>query len=847
MPTKVSATLSLDPAADTFEGSVDLDVAVKEPTRFLWLDATEIDVRQAWVEQNGARIAAHPVPGGEDFLGFAFDAPLATGPARIHATYTGKITDKDDRGVFRMKEGPSKFLFTQFENIEARRAFPCFDEPSFKHPWQITLRVKQADVALSNTPSVEEKVGSDGWKTVRFAETKPLPAYLVAFAVGPFELVDAGAGGKNRTPLRVAVPPGKSGEAAFIRQAAPKLLDLLEAYFEIPFPYEKLDIVSVPNLVSFGAMENVGLITVTSTAVLAQPGEDTPRFRHRVVGYMAHEMAHQWFGDLVTTAWWDDIWLNEGFASWMGAKITHRFDASFGEDMAAIADASDAMTEDGLLSARKVRQEIASKDDIANAFDGITYQKGSAVLDMFESWVGEEAFRKGVHGYLQKFSHRNATSNDFLVALGEGAGKDVNAAFSTFLNQPGVPLVTAALSCDGGAKLALKQERNLPIGSKATTAASWQIPVCVRYGAGKESGRACTLLATATGQLELPKLPGQKGPCPDWVLPKGGGHGYYRVAYAPKDIETLLGKGRASLMPRERLSVVRDTNALVSNGKLLLGDALERVPDLSKDESPFVQSAAVDLASWLRRPGFVDPALSAKVASYVRKVFGPRAKQLGWRPKKDDSAEVRRVRLAVLDLLIRTTDDPKLVADARVLAAKWLEAPDSLEPEVVATVMRAATAFGDRDLFDRIYGLAKTEKDTRRRNKLIAALAGFRDPALVRRSLELLLADDLDPRETTPLLFDQDHRSKRLVWEFVKQNFDRIMDRMPGEIRPEVFGIGEACDEAQRADAEAFLKERAAKVTGAPRTLAQASEWTSLCAAQREAHRASLEKFLGKQ
>jgi alanyl aminopeptidase len=848
-PRKVTATLTLVPAEDSFRGAVEIDLVVAQPARVIWLNASDLSVTEAHLDVNGAARPARIVPGGDHFVGFAFDEDVPAGPARLSASYAGKVSGSDDRGVFREKEGSDVFLFSQFENIEARRAFPCFDEPSFKVPWQLTLRVKPTDVALSNTPITSEKTDADGFKTVRFAETKPLPSYLVAFAVGPFEMVDAGTAGKNKTPIRLAIPPGKRAEVAYAAGAAPKIFDLLEDAFGVPYPYEKLDFVAIPHLASFGAMENAGLITVAAYALLATPAEDTARFRNGSALYIAHEAAHQWFGDLVTMAWWDDVWLNEGFATWMEGKITHRFDPTFGADVAAVASRGNVMGQDGLLSARKVRQEVVSNDDIANAFDGITYQKGGAVLDMFEAWLGPAAFQKGVKLYLERNTHKNATSNDFLAALGEGAGKDVKAAMSTFLDQPGVPIVTAKLACNAtAAKLQLAQERYLPTGSKGSSAgSSWQIPVCVRYGAGKQSGRACTLLAAQTGELALPALEGQKSPCPDWVLPKSEGHGYYRSAFTPRDVETLLDKKKAPLSAGERLSVVHDVRSLAANGRLPIGDALARLPDLLKDPSAYVQSAASDMAFWLSDK-MVEPALRPNVRRFVNKVVAPRARALGWQAKAADTSEVRRLRYGLLDVMIDLGDDAKLMAEAQVLAGKWLDDPKAVDPESVEQVLHAAVSRGDQKLYDRIAGLAKTEKDTRRREKLITALAGFRDPAIVKASLALFLDSASDPRQVMSLIWGQQDTSLPVLWDFVKEHFDAVMARVPTEVRPYVLGMpGGFCDEAHRADLESFMKDHAAKVTGAPRAVAQALESISLCIAQRDQRKESLSKFLEKQ
>ena len=849
-PRKVAAVLTVVPKEETFRGEVTIDLTVLAATRVIWLHATELSVGEASLVVHGEKRAAKVVPGGQDFVGFTFDREVPVGDARLTVSYTGRVNDSDDRGVFRETEGADAYLYSQFESTYARRAMPCFDEPSFKIPWQLTLRVKAGDVAISNTPVLGEETSADGWKTVRFAETKALPSYLVSFAVGPFELVDAGKAGKNGTPIRFAVPRGRAQETAYSVTASGKIVDLLEQEFQIPYPYEKLDFVIIPHLASFGAMENAGMITVGATYVLAKPGQETLQFRHGAAGFIGHEVAHQWFGDLVTMAWWDDIWLNEGFATWMEErKITPRFGPEFGSELDAIARTAGVMGEDGLLSTRKVRQEVLSPDDIENVFDGITYSKGSAVLGMFEGWMGAAAFQKGVRLYLERFAFKNATSSDFLTALGEGSGKDVKAAFSTFLDQPGVPIVTASLVCEAaGARLDLSQERFLPLGSKGGTGTeSWQIPVCARYGSGKEAGRVCGLLDGKKGTLALPALPGKKGACPEWVMPKEGGLGYYRVAYTPAAVGSLLDKGKGALSAAERMSVVYDLRTLTSNARFPVGEALSRLPGLLEDPSGRVQSAGAGLVGLLH-DDFVEPDLRPNVKRFVSKVIAPRARALGWQGKAGESAELRQVRGDLLHFMIELGDDAKLFAAADALADRWLGGATDIEPDSVGMVLRAAASRGDRKLHDRMTAALASEKDTKRKEHLIGALAAFRDPALAKASLELYLSGSIDARAGMSIFWNQPRMNRGVLWAFVKERFDALMARVPEGSRAYILSLAEGfCDEASRADVEAFLKDRAGKVPGAPRVVAQTLESISLCVAKRDAYKESLRAFLKKQ
>jgi alanyl aminopeptidase len=436
-----------------------------------------------------------------------------------------------------------------------------------------------------------------------------------------------------------------------------------------------------------------------------------------------------------------------------------------------------------------------------------------------------------------------------LTALGEGAGKDVKAAFSTFLDQPGVPIVTPALACDAaGARLSLSQERFLPIGSKGTAAgASWKIPVCVRYGEGKETGRACGLLEGQKGELALPPLAGKKSGCPDWVMPNADGTGYYRSAYSTKDFGALLGKGGKKLTVAERMNAVLDLRALASNARFPVGEALSRLPDLMKDPSGHVQAAAVEMVG-LVTDDFVEADLRPNARRFVNKLVGPKLKSLGWQAKAADSSATRTLRSRLLHAVMEMGDDPKVFAEPLALADAWLRGAGGVEPGSVEAVLRGAASRGDRALFDKMVAALKAEKDSRRREQLFGALAAFREPALARAAMELYLDEGIDAREAMGLLWFQPRYNRAVLWAFVKERFDALMARLPEGARAYLLNTAEGlCDEAGRADAESFLKERAPKVPGGPRLAAQALESISLCIAKREAYKESLRAFLKKQ
>jgi alanyl aminopeptidase len=843
VPTGYAATLTVVPGDDVLRGEIDISLSISEPTGVIWLNAVGLHIDEARLEANGQSLRGHVVPGGDEVIGVAFDAPPAAGPARLHIVYRGAISTRDDQGAFREDEGGASYVFTQFESTAARRVFPCIDDPGIKVPWELSLRVPKDLVALGNTPVVSETPADGGKKLVRFAPTKPLPSYLVAFAVGPFDLVDAGKAGRNKTVVRIAVPKGKGAQARYAVKTTAPLLGLLEDYLGSAYPYEKLDVVAVPRLATFGAMENPGLITYVASGSLALPNEETVGWKRGFAGTMAHELAHQWFGDLVTMDFWDDIWLNEGFATWMSSRVIERFEPGWHEDALRIGSISWAMGEDGLLSARKVRQEIHTKDDIANAFDSITYSKGAALLGMFEAWIGPEKFQNGIQRYLAAHAHKNAKSADFLAALGAEAGRDIAPAFSSFLDQAGVPLVRAEIACDKGKPPAvrLSQERWLPAGSRGASEQTWQLPVCLRHGNDKSEGRACVLLDKKTAELPLP---GAKQ-CPAWVALKEGGHGYYRAAYGRDALSALLGKGQGALALPERVAAVRDVDALVTSGAMPASEALALVPGLVKESNPILERSVLGLVFSVReamlpedlRPGF---------ARFVTMTFGKRTRALGFAPRAGEDEETSLLRPALVALLAERGDDKPLIAEASTVAQRWLDDPAAVPQDVATTALMITARRGGRPLFERIRAELKKSNHTQRRNALLSALANFRDPALANESLALMLGDELDPRERMRMLW-RDERTLDLSLAFVDRNFLALRGRVSGEAMGAMPNTFEGfCDEGHREAVSRVFKDRVSDLVGGPRNLAQALESISLCAAQRRAQESSLRAFLGK-
>ena len=851
-PVNYDAALTVVPTDARFDGHITIALDVQTPSNVVWLNAAKLDVRTATVNGSPAKV----VPGGTNFIGIQTAQPLAAGRATLVIDYSGEVSKRDYAGLFAQKEGQDWYAFTQFESIDARRVFPSFDEPSFKVPWKLRLKVKRDQLALSNTPAVSEKIEGD-YKVVQFGETKPIPSYLVAFAVGPFDVVDAGKAGKNNTPVRIIVPRGRSAEARYAKAESGAVLNKLEEYFGIPYPYEKLDCVDVPTF--GGAMENPGLVTFTQSLILSEPEKETIHFRRDYTDVATHEFAHQWFGDLVTTRWWDDIWLNEAFATWTTNRIVEDWKKDWHKDAERTHDTVRAMRDDSLVSARRIRQPIETNDDIVTAFDGITYQKGAAVIGMFENLVGREAFRAGVKRYLTKYSFQTATADQFLAAVFEGENAKAADAFRTFLDQPGVPLVKASLQCDAGQapKLSLSQERYFPVGSDGKSSQKWQIPVCARYPGKSGTATSCTLLTQAQGDLALTEAKS----CPAWVQANADAHGYYRVAYKGDLLAKLLaGKASETRLTRaEKVALLGDMAALVRTNELSYSDALAGAAKLAADPVRDVTIGAVELVGGLRLADLVPESMRPKYARFVRDTFGARAKKLGFVSHPGEDEDARLARPALLAVVADQGEDAALRTEAKTLATRWLSDRQKakIDPDVLDVVLALAAQNGDRAMFDLMLSEARKSTSRFERNQILRAMGEFRDPELLRAALGSLLMEEFDVRDASWQLLrgpSATLATREVAYAFVKENYEALVKRMPGE--PGMPGevatlphrVGASfCDEGHAADVQAFFGDRSTKYTGGPRVLAQTVESVKLCSAYRSLQEPNVSAFLQKR
>src|SRR5215469_8009720 len=761
-PVKYEAELTLVPGATTFAGNIGIDISLAKPASLIWLNAADLAVEHATISHAGQTITVAVEAGNSEFIALRAPAEIPDGPATIHIRYQGKINLKDSAGVFQGKDGAETYLYTQFEATDARRAFPCFDQPNFKTPWQLTLHVRSTDRAFSNSPQVSETSEANGMKRVIFGQTKPLPSYLVAAAVGPFEVLDAGVAGRNRVPVRIVVPRGKTSWAGYAAQVTATIVQRLEDYFDVPFPYEKID--NVAMAVSSGfAMENAGMVTYAQDAILADPANDTIGRQRGYAGVAAHELAHQWFGDLVTTGWWDDIWLNEAFATWTSSRILATWKPEWNTRLSDLDAKFGAMNNDSLISARQIRQPIESRDDISNAFDGITYEKGAAVIRMFENWMGESEFQKGVKTYLTRYAYKSARVNDFLDAVGSAGKPGLGKAFDTFLEQPGIPEISTELVCKDAPRVRLSQKQYLPIGSAGKGKQTWSTPVCVRYPNASGPQSECFLLDSATAEFPLTKT----NLCPAYLYPNASAAGYYIATY-PTELLAKINGHAESLNNAEKVSFLHDLAAGAAAGHMKLSASLTSAETFASSPERKIVGQVQAIAS--SPYGLVPLDLMPNYQRYIRKLFAARAEALGWSARPGESDDTRLLRTSLIPFVAGRGADGPLQAEARRFAMAWFKDRNGIDSDMLGAVLSTAARSGGQEVLDGLLGALKTSKDPRERETLLSALGSFHDRKLLNQAFTVLLDSSVDPREALGLLFGPlgERETRTAPFEFIK-------------------------------------------------------------------------------
>ncbi|NIO09204.1 MAG: M1 family peptidase, partial [Deltaproteobacteria bacterium] len=841
-----------------FQGRVVIDVQVKNPTQRIWLHGWELNVTSASVSlADGRNIKASYQQLHKDGVA-RVDLPEEIQPqkARLRFEYDAPFGTTDREGLYRVQHDNEWYAFTQFQAIAARHCFISFDEPSFRATFDISLTVRSKHTALANTPQLEEVKLPDGMKRVRFVTTKKIPTYLVAMAVGPLDVVQAKPIPPNSVrdaplPLRGVAARGQGHRLTYALNNTGRILKFLEEYVGIPYPFRKLDIVAVPRF-GGGAMENVGLITFRETVLMIDEEESSVNQKRAFAYYMAHELAHQWFGNLVTMPWWDDLWLSESFATWLEYRVVEDFDPGYRARVGQVEDVLDAMNEDSMLSTRQIRQPILTSHDIDNAFDEITYNKGGGVLAMFERYLGVERFRRGIRRYLEEFPYQAVNAEGFLSALSTGSGTDVGEPFRTFLNQPGVPLLEAQPSCtDHKATVTLRQSRYLPMGSHSKSSGIWQIPVCMRYGIGSEAYETCELLTERESVMGL----STRG-CPDWILPNADGAGYYRWILPPADLRRLKDKAGGKLSTRELLSVGDSLWAGFAKGTVSASAALELAPWFVGHPEREVATIPMQIIRYTRNR-LMDIEERRNVERFARDLYTDTYKQLGFSPKEGEGDELRLYRRDLLRFLAQVGRHPEVRKELSRLGRAYvgyqsdgLIHPEAVDTNLISLALTIAVQDGDVDFFETLVSQMNERGIERRvRRRMRRAIAQATDPELAERARNLTLTDRIGSYQKYRLLRNQlrlvENHESGMKW--LDKNLDTLLAEIPSDHGGSLVWVTASfCSAEAAASVNRMFRKRIDDLPGGPRNLQGALERINQCAALRRAQRPSAQAFFAR-
>jgi alanyl aminopeptidase len=847
VPSLVSLELKLDPKQANFTGTTRIEANVAEATDMFWMHGRGLKISKAEAIVGDKRIpltateadvsgvlkmqAASTIPAGKAVIEIAYEAPF------------GEL-----QGAYRVKPDGNDYVVTQMEPIGARNTFPSFDEPSFKQPWDITLIVPQDDVAVANSAETKTEKLADGWKKVTFARTEALPSYLVAFAVGPWDVPagpDIAPNGSRTTPikLRGVAAKGQGGRMKYSLEHTPEIVRALESWFGIPYPFDKLDNVAAPDFWA-GAMENAGLIVYRDSLMFPDETSSVSQIQS-YWGVSAHELAHQWFGDLVTMKWWDDLWLNEAFATWMGNKIHGQLRPEAHTDRGILEGAIGAMGADSLSSTRRIHEPIHDFTQIQSAFDGITYQKGGAVLAMFERYVGEEAFQTGIRNYLKDHARGNATSADLIASVAKQSNDPVavDAAFKSFIDQPGVPFVKVAVECSGKPTLVVTQQRYLPLGSSASANMTWGIPLSVRYSDNGTVREEKGIVTGASSRFELKNATS----CPTWVMPNAHGAGYYRFALEPK-YQQSLSNAFAQLDEREQRVYADSITSAYGAGHVTPKELLAALPQFTTAQVRQTVTAGMGSIGWMDEQLLTSEADRAEFRKKAAEIYRPRLDQLGLTPKQGEPDDDRLLRASLVNFFADTLKDPQVRAEMGKQGRAVLGLggdgklhADAVPKDLRAVALEVAVQEGGAEAFDAAEKHFRASQDPTLRSQLLGAMGSTQDQKLLDRARALVFEKGLLRRnEIFPIVGGQtsDAATRPALRQWVDTHFTELEARLApaGAALVQLYAAG-MCSDTEAKDVESRFTDRMKSIEGGPLELKQTVEAVRLCSAQKDARK----------
>jgi aminopeptidase N len=830
-PEHYTLTLTPDLKAATFSGVETIEVSLAEPTDHITLNSIEIAFQSVTVTANGKQqTAAVTEDKDKEQATFTLPQRLPAGKATLSIAYTG-ILNNELRGFYLSKTDKRNYAVTQFESTDARRAFPSFDEPAFKATFDVSLVIDSGDTAISNGPIVTDTPGPGAGKhTLKFLTSPKMSTYLVAFLVGDFKCTE---GESDGVKIRSCATPDKVDLTPYSVDVAKHALHYYNTYFGIPYPLKKLDLIALPDFEA-GAMENFGAITYRETDLLIDSKTASVGSKKNVALVVAHEMAHQWFGDMVTMQWWDNLWLNEGFATWMEYKAVDHLHPEWNMKPSMISGVDDALNLDAQPTTRAIRAKADTPDEINQMFDGIAYGKAGAVLGTVENYLGEETFRQGVHNYLEAHKYANATAEDFWGAQTANSHKPVDKIMESLVAQSGAPLVTFGPVENG--KVAVSQRRFFASPSIVPDPKQkWTLPICFKTAAGQ----TCEVLTPETTSLTVPKS--------GLFFANAAGKGYYRSGYAPGEYKALVAAVETGLTPGERISLLGDEWVQLRANQATTGDFLNLVTAIKDDTNAAVLNAAFGGVNAISDRVASTPEEKAAISAWIRATFSPAYAKLP-AASANDSADTKELRAQLFGLLGNYGKDPAVLAQAHDIALKYLADQSSVDATLGFTALVIAARNGDAALFDQLQKIFETSANPELQESALHLLAQFTDPTLAQRSLDYAVSGKVRNQDavfqlTTAMLSD---KTRDLAWKYIQNHWGQVhaqlTTNMGGYLVNSTSGF---CSAEAREDVQQFFA--AHKVAASSVELKHAIERIDSCIELRTLQEPSLKQWIASQ
>jgi aminopeptidase N len=834
VPSHYKLFLDPDIGAQKFTGEETITVQVQQSTSEIVLNSLGLEISLA-----EATAADKTLPSQvtydqpNEMVRLSFSQPLPTGAATLHLKFSGKLT-AGLRGLYLSKSARRQYAVTQFEGTYARMMFPGFDEPAFKATFDLSVIADKGDTAISNGRIIKDDPlpGSTRHK-ITFSTSPRMSTYLVALAIGDWQCLERTVDG---VPIRVCAEPDKKQYGQFALEAAAQSVHFYNQWYGIKYPFEKLDMLAIPDY-EWGGMENTASIFYRDTALLMDEKTASVFSKRGHATVVAHEIAHQWFGDLVTPAWWDDIWLNEGFASWMEYKPVMAWHPEWHMEEDEAATAQSVIGQDSLSAARAIHGDPRTSAEIKEMFDGITYQKGAAVLGMLESYVGPDVFRNGVNAYLKAHANGNATSADFWQAVAKVSGKPVDKIMPTFVMQPGVPLLTVSGSCSSGKQtLELSQQRFLlSSGDGAKQGEVWSIPICTK--SATNAGSSCNL-------LDKPSARFAKSTCPDWIMANRDAKGYYRVFYRDqRNLNDVAVNAEKGLTVPERIAFVEDLWAMTRAGKEPVGVFL----NVARDFRPELNRLLVEfIAGHMESIGrsLVPEQNQKQYRELVVQQFAPLAKEVGWNAKANDSDDRKALRASLLGIL-GSAGDPDAVAMAKRITQAYIKDPTSVEGTIIGPALAVAAESGDAALYEQFIQAMEHARSTEDYYHFLFALTSFRQPELAQRTLALIDQGKIRQQDYVrifPALLAESP-AREIAWDYLKAHWDSLAEKVTSfGGSGAVSALGGFCSVEKRDEIKQFFTDH--RAPGAERALQQSLERITTCVEFKQLQGDNMQKFL---